>query len=261
MREHHQRAIQKFVEHMQTDPNCLAVIVGGSIAKELESENSDVDVMMIVSEEEFARRESSGELAYWSPDFTDYPGGYVDGKFISVDYMEKVARCGSEPARAAFDSTFIAWSKIPGLEELLARTSAYPEHEREGKMQSFVSQLLCLQWYAQEAQKRNDRYLMDWAAVRVVLFGYRLILAHNRILFPYHKWLTAYVQRAPEKPEQLLELADQVLQEPTREHIDTFCDCILKFREWEMPPKGWPNRFMEDTELTWLNGRPPVEDY
>ncbi len=261
MREHHQRAVDKFVEHVRADSNCLAVIVAGSIAKGLESENSDVDVMLIVTEEAFVRRESSGEMAYWSPDFTDYPGGYIDGKFISVEYMEKVAQCGSEPARAAFDGAFIAWSRAPGFEELLARIPVYQEHERQGKMQSFVSQLLCLQWYAQEAQKRNDTYLMNWAAVRTVLFGYRLILAYNRILFPYHKWLTAYVRRAPEKPEQLVQLAEQLLQAPSRERVDAFCDRVLKFREWEMPPKGWPNRFMEDTELTWLNGRPPVEDY
>ncbi len=261
MYPHHQRAIDKFAEHMRTDPTCLAVIVGGSVAKGLESENSDVDVMLIVTDEEFARRESSGELAYWSPDFTDYPGGYVDGKFVSFDYMEKVARCGSEPARAAFDGAFIAWSHVPGLEELLARITLYPEHERQGKLQSFVSQLLCLQWYAQEAQKRNDIYLMNWTGVRTVLFGYRLILAYNRILFPYHKWVTAYVQRAPEKPEQLVERAEQLLQAPSREGVDAFINSILKFREWEMPPKGWPNRFMQDTELTWLNGRPPVEDY
>jgi hypothetical protein len=40
-----------------------------------------------------------------------------------------------------------------------------------------------------EALKRNAAYLTAHVVAGLVLFGSRLILARNRILYPYHKWL------------------------------------------------------------------------
>ena len=51
MRPHHEKAIQKLVEHFETDESCLAVIIGGSIAKGLEREDSDVDAILVVTDE------------------------------------------------------------------------------------------------------------------------------------------------------------------------------------------------------------------
>ena len=62
-------------------------------------------------------------------------------------------------------------------------------------MQGFVAQLQALQWYMGEAENLDNPYLRHWVAADLVLMGYRLILAHNRMLFPYHKWLTTFVAR------------------------------------------------------------------
>ncbi len=260
MEEHHRRAIARVVEKMQADPDCLAVLVSGSLAHNLHRADSDVDVMLVLAEDAFARKQETGELAMYAPDLTDYPGGYVDGKFISRSFLEAVADHGSEPARFAFDGAIIAWTRDSALADLVTRIPAYPEHERAGKMQGFVAQLQALQWYMGEAEKWDNPYLRHWVAARTVLMGYRLILAHNRMLFPYHKWLTTFVARAPEQPENLIALGEALLAQPGRETCNAFCESVLKWRAWEMPPKGWPARFMQDSELNWLDGKPPLED-
>jgi hypothetical protein len=260
MLDHHQRAIDRVVEKMQDDPDCIAVIVAGSLAHGLGRADSDVDVMLVLTEDAHSRRQESGELAWYAPELADYPGGYVDGKFISRSFLEAAADHGSEPARFAFADALVPWTRDPDLPALLQRVAAYPEAERAGKMHGFVAQLQALQWYMGEAEKWDNPYLRNWVAVRAVLMGYRLILAHNRILFPYHKWLTVAVESAAEKPHDLVALGEALLAQPSRETCDTFCETVLRFRECQMPPKGWPARFMQDSELNWLDGKPPLED-
>ena len=58
------------------------------------------------------------------------------------------------------------------------------------------------------------------AVARSVLFGGRMLLAHNELLYP----------------------------------------TVKNFRAWEAGDRPWPAQFMLDSELNWLEGRAPVED-
>lgn len=261
MWEHHRATIARLVERLTPDPTFLAVIVGGSLTKGVAQEHADVDVLLVVTDEEYARRGAGGDYFYFAQDLCDYPGGYVDGKIIDLEFLRAAADHGSETARSALIGAFVAWSRIPDLDALIQRIPVYQEQERIAKMQAFVSQLRALHWYAGEAEKRNNLYLKLWVATRLVLFGSRLILAHNRVLFPYHKWLLVYVERAEEKPADFLALAQQLLEQPSVEHVNLFCDCVLAFQAWPEPPHGWQSRFMQDSEWNWRDGQPPLEDW
>jgi len=35
---------------------------------------------------------------------------------------------------------------------------------------------------------------------------------------------------------------------------------IRKFRDWEIDPIGWGAEFLDESELSWLRGAPPVDD-
>jgi hypothetical protein len=143
---------------------------------------------------------------------------------------------------------------------LLERIPVYPEAGHLEKVRSFVAQLLAWQWYAGEAEKLSNAYLMQRAVSELLLYGGRLILAHNRILYPYHKWFMTDLKRAPEQPPDLLENMETLLAQPSKAAADRFCACILEFRAWEMPPEGWPARFMRDTEWTWRDGSVALAD-
>ena len=98
-------------------------------------------------------------------------------------------------------------------------------------------------------------------AAKLVLYGGRLVLAHNRILYPFYKRLMVSLGRASDKPADMLELANVLAAEPTKINADKFCHCILGFREWEQPDGGWVSTWCEDIEWTWLQGRGSLEDY
>jgi hypothetical protein len=107
----------------------------------------------------------------------------------------------------------------------------------------------------------DNPYLMMHVVSDLVLFGGRLILAHNRMLYPYHKWFLRTLQDAPQKPDDLMALIDQLLNEPNKANADRLCEAILNFTAWETPPEGWPARFMEDTEWAWRRGSAAVGDW
>ncbi len=260
MKAQHQRTVDRLIEHFQADPAFPALVVGGSIARGWEREDSDVDIILVATDEEYARRAPARALHYYTTDFCDYPGGYVDGKIVNVAFLEEVAEKGSEPARAAFSGALLAYSRLPELEGLLRRIPVYPEALRRARIQSFFAQVQALLWYVGEAEKRGDRYLLNKMSADLVLYGGRLILAHNRILFPFHKWFMLELEQAPAKPASLLALANQLLANPSKANADLFAQSILTFAEWEAPPEGWPSRFMEDTEWAWRRGCAPLAE-
>jgi hypothetical protein len=258
---HQQRAIAGLIDRFKVDPNFLALLIGGSLVKGYGNEGSDVDFMLITTDEEYARRLPARSLTYYATDLCDYPGGYVDGKIVNVAFLEEVADRGSEPARSAFESVIVSYSRVPQLAELLDRITAYPEATHTAKLQSFHAHLLAQQWFVGEAEKRANQYLMMHAVSELVLFGGRMLLAHNKLLYPYHKWFLRRLQDAPQKPDGVTGVIDQLLHEPSKANADRFCETILNFTAWPAPPEGWPARFLEDTEWAWRRGSAAVGDW
>ena len=260
MEPHHRAAIARWSDHARDQPGHLALIVAGSLTKGYGRPDSDVDGLIVVTDEEMARRRSTGELTFFSADLCGYPGGYVDAKYVDHAFLEAVAARGSEPARSAFIGALVPWSEIDGLPTLIERIVAYPEVDREEKIGRFFAQLSAAQWYVREAEKHDDPYLASWAATRLVLFGCRLVLAHNRVLFPYHKWLMRTVGELADRPDDLLDLATALLASPTPENADAFATSIVFFTEWPAASTAWSAQFVLDSEWNWLEHPPPVED-
>ncbi len=111
------------------------------------------------------------------------------------------------------------------------------------------------------ADYSDNAYLKAETAVSMVLFGGRLILAHNRILYPNRKWFMQTFENAPDKPEGIIELANQLLDRPCIETAKAFCDKILNYREWPKPPEGKFLRFIRDHEWQWRKGHAHITDW
>lgn len=261
MLPHHQQTIDRLTAHFESDPAFLALIIGGSIVKGLARPDSDVDFMLVAAPDEYARRVQENAFQYFSLDFTDYEGGYVDGKVIDIAFLRDAAERGSEPTRSAFANAIIPFSRNPEIDALIARIPVYPEDTHHEKIKSFYAQVQAHQWFVGEAEKRGDAYLMTHATAQLVLFGGRMILAHNRILYPYHKWFMTFLRRAPDQPADLMERIDALLTTPSKATADAFCECVLNFTAWDIPTEGWPVRFMHETEWTWRSGTAAIGDW
>jgi predicted nucleotidyltransferase len=98
---HHRRAVLNLRDEFIGDPSVLALVLGGSVCHGYAREDSDIDCVIVVDEAEYAARREENRLQFYSSELAGYDGGYIDGKYQSPKFIEKVAERGSEPARFA----------------------------------------------------------------------------------------------------------------------------------------------------------------
>jgi hypothetical protein len=260
MLPHHTQSIENTTQFFKQQPEILALLLGGSIAHGFATSVSDVDVMIIVSHDEYTRRLQNEGVHFFNRELCTYPEGYVDGKYLTLDFLDQVQERGSEPARFAFKDASILFSSIDSLSETLASITRYPVEQKSERIQRFYAQLQAWHWYAGEALKHQNPYLLNLSINKLILFGGRLILAYNELLFPYHKWFLRVLENAQEKPAEMMSQIDGLIAHPDQITIDRYVDTIKNFQPWSVPSRGWPNQFMIDSEWNWMNGQPSIDD-
>ena len=261
IRDHHQRAIDRLADEYRDDPEFRGLIIGGSVAKGFARDDSDVDFLIIATDEAFERRLATRDLFINRTDLCDYDKGFVDGKIINLSYLEDLAEKGNEPSRAAFWGAFTAYSHIPDLDALLQRIPVYPEEGHDERIKAFYSMAFIQHWLMKEAERHGNRYTMTRAASQLALFAGRLILAHNRVLFPYHKWLPRTLESVADKPDDLMTRFNALLDDPNGANATALFELVRDFQDWGVTDLEAYTWFMTDVEWTWMSGRTAIEDW
>jgi predicted nucleotidyltransferase len=251
--------IQRVTAHFQAQEGVLALLLTGSIAHGFATESSDVDIAILVSDAEYERRKASGEVLFLSHELATYPGGYVDGKYVSPGFLDQVETRGSEPARYAFAHAQLLFNEQAGLGEQLQRIASYPVAGKEQRMRRFHAQMQAWHWYTAQAERHDNAYLMGVAVSKLQLFAGRLLLAHNELLYPFHKWFLTVLQQAEQKPSGLLERMSALSRAPSAAAATAVYELVRDFHAWPTDP-SWGRCFLQDTELTWLHGAAPIDD-
>ena len=260
MEPHHQQSIDRFLKRIRDDESLLAALLGGSIAHGFAELDSDIDLLLVVDEEEYEKRRRENKLAYSVRDICTYEGGYVDCKVIRPAFLEAVKERGSDPARYAFLDNCILLSRIDHLAETLEAITRFPLREKGERMQRFAAQLLAWKWYYGEGVKKENPYLIHLAIQKLVLFSCRLVLNANEMLYPYHKWLLKVTERAAAKPAEFDRRLAELLRHPDIGFVERFCNEVLAFAGVDADELDWPNRFLQDSELNWVDHEPPIDD-
>jgi hypothetical protein len=245
------------VERYSSEPGLLAVVVGGSVAHGLARPESDVDFMLVLEDGAAARRSTS---VFADVDLADYDGGYADVKVVPRSFLDEVAEHGSEPARWAFEDAFTAWSRDDRIEAAIRAAAAYPEGEREQKLRDFVGHSIIAAWYLDEAARRDDPYLTQYASTHVVLYVGRAVLAHNRMLFPFHKWFLHELERAPERPPSFMDGVRALLRESATDAARGLVADVQDLTGVRPTIGEAAASFMRRTEWSWRAGGSAFED-
>ncbi len=261
MYQHHIDSIEKLKAYFAKQSGIVALVLGGSVAKGKERPDSDLDALVIVTDERFAEQEAKGVLSECVMGECTYEDGYFDIKYSTANYLRALVDKGSEPSRNAFLGCKILWCDDPEVAALIERVPQYPAHEREEKRLSFYATLELNAGYFWDVSNDNI-YLRTRTCADVVLFGLRLVLAEHGVLFPCHKALFATVAELP-GTEALLQHATNLLREPTDERKQAFMD-ELKGCITYVPPENYAvvlTRFIDDNELWWYKDRPVITEW
>ena len=260
MYSQHTDSIQRVTEYFQRDPEVLALLLGGSIAHGFETPTSDVDIMIFVSDEDYQKRFAENRIHFFNMELTTYEGGYVDGKYSTRSFLQQVGEKGSEPARFAFAGSQVLFNRMDGFADDIRNAAEYPKAGKAERIKRFYAQFEAWHWYCGEALKKGNQYLLGTSVSKFILFSGRLILAHNELLYPYHKWFLKVLEQAKDKPVGLLENIHKVNEKPIVENIESLYQMVKSFQPWIEGDFSWPTQFMLDSELNWRDSTTPVDD-
>ncbi|WP_221030440.1 nucleotidyltransferase domain-containing protein [Actomonas aquatica] len=260
MYPHHQDTLAAVERVFADDPEVIALLLGGSIAHGYARETSDVDIMIVISSEAYARRQAEDATLYLNFELSTYEGGYVDGKYLDHAFLQQVAERGSEAARFAFKDAQIVFSRDDNLPALLAQITRYPVEKQEANIRRFLAQMNAWKWMAGEGRKHGNRYLISRAVDNFILFACRVILAHNQRLYPFHKWMLREVERCPDRPADLLTRMDRLLDTHAADEMEAIFTAVKATTPVTFDDPTWGRWFLRDSEQNWLHHEPPVAD-
>lgn len=264
MYKHHEASINNLINIYKDNPEVQAIVLGGSIAKGRERIDSDIDAIIVVSDNMYQNMKMQNKLSECIFGQCTYEGGYFDLKYVTRNYIEVAAKKGSEPTRNSFIGTRCIFSKDSEIDKIIKKIPVYPVWEKDDKILSFYCALdLNNGFFWGEAKKAKDTYLKVRTAADIVLFGMRMLLAYNEKLFPCQKWLTRIVNELDKKPENIVNKANTFLEKLDDETKEDFVNSILTFADWNIPKdfSGVLSRFVEDNEQWWYNNRPNIVEW
>lgn len=262
MYQHHLDSIEKMKEYFRPTEGIIALVLGGSVAKGNERPDSDLDALVILTPEAYAKKLAEGRTAECVFGHCTYEGGYFDVKYMTKDYIQAAAQHGSEPTRNSFVGARVLFSSDPEVAEILPKIGVFPLWEREEKMLSFYGNYRLNSGYFLKGCKAEG-YLRLLSVGQVVYSVYRMILQENEMLFPCNRRLEETVEAAPRKPEGIVELGRRAVATQRDEDVDVFSQAYFQWTTWHFPedPSLPQARYTQDFEQWWYRPRPLVNEW
>lgn len=266
MYEHHRESIQKLLEYFQNDKDVLAIVLDGSVAKGRARPDSDIDAIIVVTDERYKKQSDENSLCECISGYCTYEGGYFDLKYCDKAYLRAAAQKGSEPTRSAFEGATCVFSTDAQIDEYVQKIGVFQKSEADEKMLSFYGAFDINKGYFWDMSRPelNNPYLRTRTVADMVLFGLRMILQENEVLFPCQKSLFRAVASIENgKYQSVLDKAAAFLSTPNDMTKLDFEKAVMSSLLYS-PPKDYReylSRHVDDTEQWWLKNRPVVTEW
>lgn len=259
MYRHHIESIENLKKYFSGMKGMIAVVLDGSIVKGNERPDSDVDALIVVTEETYARLAAENRLAEVIPGYCTYEGGYFDVKYKTKTQLIAAAERASEPTRNAYVKAQVLYSSDPDIAPLVEKIAAYPEKELGAKVACFNANLQLNRGYFLRCVPEENTYMRAHLAQEIVYSVYRLILAENRELFPCNRRLEETVRKCKKRPADILELGAAFLKEITVENCEKFVTAFWEQSDLPLTDDVSENcsRYVKYYEDWWNEERPP----
>ena len=102
-------------------------------------------------------------------------------------------------------------------------------------------------------------FLLQHAAVHLVLASGRALLALNHEFFKAPKYLDRSVAELERAPDGYSDLARAVLAQPNPDTALALSTAVESFHTWPVSVEETLSRYVEENELSWFTGESPPE--
>ena len=168
-----------------------------------------------------------------------------------MDFLRQAVAQASEPTRASFQDACTLFSHNPEVDNLIGKIAVYPSWDREKRIKAFYGYTRHYRYVGEDAFKSGDRFLITHCLVELVFFASRLVLAHNRVLYPCHKSLFKALEKCREIPDGFITESRQLIGEGNVKSMIAYYDKVAGyFAEYDYPDKERIGRILEN-EWTW----------
>jgi hypothetical protein len=250
--KHHDEAIERYVARVSADPEVLAVVVTGSLARGIERATSDVDLYLFVTEEAWSRAFESRGLMFVDREGIGYEDGYYDVKLATLSLLDDAAERGDDPVKDSFAHSWIAFSRVDDLAARMARAASVPDEQWDARVLSFAAQAdLHGSYFLAQAEESGDHVLLANAAVHLALAASRALLAHNHVLFQGPKYLAKSVAELENRPSDFPALVEAVVTGPTAANGRALLTSLEDFLALPYSDDEILSTFILDNELAW----------
>lgn len=261
MYKHHEQSIRKMTEYFQKR-GAIALILTGSVARGTERADSDLDGIVVVSEEEYKEREKTHTTTETIDGFCTYEGGYFDIKYMTKQYLRDLAERGSEPARNGFTKVKILFCNDEEIGNILPRIPVFQKKEKEEKLLSFYSDFWLNYHYFLKSCP-IDGYMKMHTISEIIYSIYRMILQENEILFDCNRRLEKQVESISEDTAGLVRLARVLEVSQDIPDADRFVDKYSEITTY-VPPEDIAvvlTRYSQDFQEWWREPRPNIKEW
>lgn len=261
MYKHHEESIEIMKEYYKKQ-GAIAVILGGSIAKGKEREDSDIDAMVVLTSEEYSKKEAINATTETINGLCTYEGGYFDVKYMTKEYLLDLATKGSEPARNGFMNAKVLYSDDREIESIISEISVFQKSEKEQKLLSFYSDFW-LNYYYFLKSCPIEGYMKMRTIAEIIYSIYRIILQENEILFDCNRRLEEQVENISDETRELVNLAKSLEKSQAIEDTDKFVEKFLLITNY-IPPQDLNTVFTtysRDFQEWWREPRPNINEW
>jgi len=261
MYKHHEKSIENMKEYFKKR-GAIALILVGSVAKGIERVDSDLDGMVIVSEEEYAEKEKNNKTTETIDGLCTYKGGYFDIKYMTKKYLKDLAEKGSEPARNGFTKARILFCNDMEIKDILPQIPVFQKKEKEEKLLSFYSDFW-LNYHYFLKSCLIDGYMKMHTISEIIYSIYRIMLQENEILFDCNRRLEKQVESISEKTAELVRLGRKLEISQNIQDADKFVNKFVEITAY-VPPKDLAvvlSRYSKDFQEWWREPRPNIKEW
>ena len=256
-----QQALDLLVQIHKPDPSKLALIIIGSLASGRERESSDIDLYLVLTDEAFKMVQQNRSYFYGCWDPKEFFGVGIDGKVVGKEFLREAGKRGSEPTRASFIDAYAEFSKDPEIMPLVRQIPVYPEWEHEDRCRVFYGMMKHFRYEGEQAFQNKNLFYFQSCVQNLVFFAARLILGHNRILYPCRKSLFRVLEHAADQPNDFRAQSEKIVGcIEVAPFIEYYESITQKYLCYEMPDDKRIGILLEN-ELNWFTGAPAFDEW
>jgi predicted nucleotidyltransferase len=261
MEQKRKKAIDKLISETKKDTQNIALILVGSSATGEVHESSDIDLYLVVTKQTFKAKEKDKNFFFGTWDPTKYYGLEIDGKIIDIDYLKEAIHHANDATRYSFTNAKIfLFSQDTSIKALLPRISKYPESTHLQRIKQLYAYVKHYRYIGEDAFNRNNTFHAHHCIIQLIYFSSRLILTHNKKLFPCHKRLLLEVNKCDKKPIHFVNKSNDLLQNINKKAMIEYFEYVIHFfAEYEYPDVECIGYILED-EWAWKTGRLPISE-